>query len=175
MSEAVPLTVGRVVKPHGIRGELVVDPRTDSPELRFAVGAVLRVSSARRQSITVAAARPHAGRLLVRAEGVDSRDAAEELRGAWLQVSPEEASESTGDPDEFHDHQLEGLRAQRPDGREIGVVSQVVHTPGGELLAVDTERESGVLVPFVAAIVPEVDLPGGRVVLDPPEGLFDES
>ena len=175
MSEAVPLTVGRVIKPHGIRGELVVEPRTDSPELRFAAGAVLQVSSARRQSITVAAARPHAGRLLVRAEGVDGRDAAEELRGAWLQVSPEDASENTGDPDEFHDHQLEGLRAQSPDGREIGVVSQVVHTPGGALLAVDTERESGVLVPFVSAIVPEVDLVGGRVVLDPPEGLFDES
>ena len=173
MTGAVPLAVGRVVKPHGVRGELVVEPRTDSPELRFAPGAVLRVP-ARSQSLTVTAARPHAGRLLVRAEGVDTREAAEALRGALLQITSEEAG-GVEDPDEFHDHQLEGLRVERTGGQQLGVVREVVHTPGGELLAVDAGGDDDVLVPFVTAIVPEVDLAGGRVVVDPPEGLLDES
>lgn len=176
MTEAVPLTVGRIVKPHGVRGELVVEPRTDSPELRFVPGAVLRTfTRGHSGSITVSAARPHAGRLLVSADGVDTREAAEALRGVLLQITSDQAQEATGDPDEYHDHQLEGLRVVRSDEQEVGVVRDVVHTPGGELLSIDTEQQRGVLVPFVTAIVPEVDLPNGRLVIDPPEGLLDES
>lgn len=188
MNELQPeaLAVGRVVRPHGVRGELVVEVLTDSPELRFVPGSVLglkrrgagqsRNKSA--QSLTVTAARQHAGRLLVRAEGVDGRDAAEELRGALLTVSADEA-ESPEDPDEFHDTELIGLRAALVSGEDVGVVRDVLHSPAGELLAIaiaDPEADEGereALVPFVSAIVPEVDLEGGRVVLDPPEGLLD--
>ncbi|MFR9731299.1 ribosome maturation factor RimM [Saccharopolyspora sp. MS10] len=170
------LAVGRVVKPHGVRGEVVVDVRTDSPELRFAPGAVLGVQrrgAAVPDSLTVTAARPHAGRLLVRFESVDGMDEAERLRGATLTVGADEL-EATEDPDEFHDHELEGLRVELPTGDEVGVVREVVHTPGGELLSVRTPEGVERLVPFVAEIVPEVDLAGGRVVVDPPEGLLTD-
>lgn len=161
------LAVGRVVKPHGIRGELVVEVLTDSPELRFASGAALDVQRRgedRTQKLTVVAAR--------RAEGVDDRTAAEQLRGALLVVDASEV-EPTDDPDEFHDVELEGLRVLNTGGDELGRVHEVVHTPAGELLAVRTGDGREVLVPFVSEIVPEVDLEAGKLVVDPPEGLFD--
>lgn len=175
--KSTPLVVGRVVKPHGVHGELVVEIRTDSPDLRFVPGAELGLrrgarSGAPERSLVLAAVRQHAGRLLVRAEGVDGRDAAEELRGAYLTVRSDEL-EPVEDPDEFHDHELEGLRAELADGAELGVVDAVVHTPGGELLQVRTPDDREVLVPFVSAIVPDVDVERGRLVVDPPEGLFD--
>ncbi|GAA4855750.1 MULTISPECIES: ribosome maturation factor RimM [Saccharopolyspora] len=177
MNQQETLAVGRVVKPHGVQGELVVEVRTDSPELRFVPGAVLGVR--RRgggrpgESLTVESTRPHAGRLLLRAEGVVGREAAEDLRGVLLTVGVDELG-PTDDPEEFHDHQLEGLRVVDTAGQERGVVREVVHTPAGELLAVRTDGGE-VLVPFVLDIVPEVDVAAGRLVVDPPEGLFDPS
>ncbi|MCX2733743.1 ribosome maturation factor RimM [Saccharopolyspora sp. NFXS83] len=170
------LAVGRVAKTHGVRGEVVVDVRTDSPELRFAPGAVLGVQrrgKAGPDTLTVTAARPHAGRLLVRFESVDDMDAAEHLRGATLMVRAD-ALEATDDPDEYHDHQLEGLRVVLPTGDEVGVVREILHTPGGELLSVRTPDDVERLIPFVSEIVPEVDLAAGRVVVDPPEGLLGD-
>ncbi|MFD9958502.1 ribosome maturation factor RimM [Amycolatopsis sp. NPDC058986] len=167
------VVVGRVAKAHGIRGELAVDVRTDSPERRFAIGAVvttkLRDGSSR--ALTVAAAREHSGRLLVRFEEVLTRDVAETLRGAML-FADTDALPPIEDPDEFYDHELAGLRAELTDGSVVGKVVEVVHSPGGELLELDRDGDS-VLVPFVKAIVPLVDVAGGRVVLDPPEGLLD--
>jgi 16S rRNA processing protein RimM len=175
--EARTLVVGRIVKPHGVRGELVVDLRTDSPEERFGAGSVLGVrrrGANRPETLTVTAARPHSGRLLMQAEGVDGREAAEALRGALLTVRTDEL-EATDDPDEFHDHELEGLRVVRVTGADVGTVDEVVHTPGAELLVVRTESGRELLVPFVSEIVPEVDLGSGRLVVDPPEGLLDEA
>ena len=100
------------------------------------------------------------------------REFAEALRGAVLTVRSDQL-EPTDDPDEFHDLELEGLRVVQVSGAEVGVVREVVHTPGGELLAVRTSDDREVLVPFVSAIVPEVDLAAGRLVVDPPEGLLD--
>jgi 16S rRNA processing protein RimM len=113
----------------------------------------------------------HGERLLVRFDEVPDRNAAELLRGALL-LADTASLPPTGDPDEFYDHELEGLKAFLLDGSEVGVVREIVHSPGGELLAID--RAAGeLLVPFVREIVPEVDVRGGRVVLDPPEGLLD--
>ena len=143
--------------------------RTDSPQERFAVGTQLDAGAGR--TLTVDAVRPHAASLLVRFAGVTDRAAAAELRGVLLTV------EATGlpdldDPDEFYDHQLEGLAAVGPDGVQLGTVREVVHALASDLLVVDTGRGEA-LVPFVRAIVSEVDLAGGRVVLDPPAGLLD--
>ncbi|MDL5155974.1 ribosome maturation factor RimM [Actinomycetospora termitidis] len=160
--------VGRVVKVHGLRGELVVEPSTDEVEARFAAGSVLRLPDG--GSLTIRAARWHSGRLLVAAEEVGDRDAAEALRRATLSAPPSEAAPD--DPDEFHDHQLEGLRVELADGTVVGTVTAVDHGAGGDLLVVDRPG-SELLVPFVRAIVPTVDVAGGRVVLDPPEGLLD--
>ena len=167
------VVVGRVAKAHGITGELSIDVRTDSPELRFALGqkiqAKLRDGTSR--SLTVSAARPHAGRLLVRFEEVVTRDVAESLRGTLLLGSTDDLP-PISDPDEFYDHELEGLTAELVDGTKIGTVKEILHGPGGELLVVI--RDSGeALIPFVREIVPTVDVRGGRVVIDPPEGLLD--
>ncbi|MFP5022955.1 ribosome maturation factor RimM [Pseudonocardia phyllosphaerae] len=167
--------VGVVVRVHGLRGEVVVESRTDEPQARFAPGAVL--DGRRRRGpgtgpLTVATARAHSGRWLVRFEGVSDRDGAEALRGVQLLLSTTEL-ETPADPAEFHVHQLTGLRAELADGAEAGTVTDVVHGPGGSLLVVRTSEGHEALVPFVEAIVPTVDLDGGRVVLDPPEGLLD--
>jgi 16S rRNA processing protein RimM len=166
--------VGRVVKPHGIRGELVVDVHTDSPEERFAPGAVLgtRTRDGKSGTITIAAVRPHTGRLLVTFEGVAGRDAAEAIRGLLLLVDAAEIAPSD-DPEEFYDHELEGLEVVDVRGARVGVVAEVLHTAASELLAVRRDDGSEALVPFVTAIVPTVDVKAGRVVIDPPEGLLD--
>jgi 16S rRNA processing protein RimM len=178
MTDREPLTlvVGRIVRPHGIRGEVVVDVRTDSPEERFGPGVVLglqRHGAQRAEELTLVDVRPHSGRLLVRIEGVDTRESAQELRGALLTVRAD-ALGDTGDPDEFYDYQLEGLRVVHTAGDDIGVLHEVLHTPGGELLVVHTGTGRELLVPFVSEIVPEVNLEAGRVVVNPPEGLFDQ-
>lgn len=171
--------VGRVVKAHGLRGELVVESRTDNVEARFAPGAVLSVRGPGTSGggspgvgrLTVTAARRHGDRLLVRVEEVTDRDAAEALRSAELTAPA--LADAPEDPDEFHDHQLEGLTAVLADGTPVGTVTAVVHGAGGELLALERPGGDEALVPFVAAIVGEVDVAGGRLVLDPPEGLLD--
>jgi 16S rRNA processing protein RimM len=161
--------VGRIGKPHGLRGEVAVQVRTDSPEQRFAPGTRLGAGAGR--TLTVDAARPHSGALLVRFAGVDDRTAAEELRGTLLTVEAAELPE-LDDPDEYYDHQLEGLTATSLDGDVLGTVLEVVHAPASDLLVLDTGHGAA-MVPFVRAIVPEVDLSAGRIVVDPPAGLLD--
>ena len=167
------VVVGRIAKAHGIRGELAVDVRTDSPDERFRIGAAVttKLRDGSQRELTIAAAREHSGRLLVRFEEVLTRDVAETLRGALL-LADTDTLPPTGDPDEFYDHELAGLRAELADGTVLGKVVEIVHSPAGELLELDVEGRE-VLVPFVHAIVPTVDIAGGRVVLDPPEGLLD--
>jgi 16S rRNA processing protein RimM len=170
----VDVVVGRVAKAHGIRGELAVDVRTDSPEQRFAVGIVVaaRLRDGSSKPLTFATIRPHGERLLVTFDEVPDRTAAESLRGALL-LADTASLPPNEDPDEFYDHELEGLTALLTDGTTVGTVREVVHSPGGELLAVDRADGGELLVPFVREIVPEVDIAGRRVVLDPPEGLLE--
>ncbi|TQM31414.1 ribosome maturation factor RimM [Nocardia bhagyanarayanae] len=170
------LVVGRVAKSHGVRGELVVEVRTDEPEERFAVGATLRGRLPRSSEVrdfTVESAREHSGRLLVFLAGIADRTAADALRGTLFVVDSEDLPPSD-DPDEFYDHELEGLTVQLTDGSVVGTVTEVLHSAAGELLSVraaDDGRE--ILIPFVTAIVPTVSLADGLVVIDPPEGLLD--
>lgn len=165
------LVVGRVGRPHGIRGEVTVDVRTDDPDDRFAPGRVLPTDPAESGPLTIEQVRWHSGRLLVRFEGVDDRDAAEGLRGTLLVIDSADLP-PTGDPDEFHDHELVGLTAVTVDGTELGTVTEIRHL-GQDLLVIDAaEAGREVLVPFVAALVPDVDVAAGRLVIDPPPGLI---
>jgi 16S rRNA processing protein RimM len=215
------LVVGRVARPHGVRGEVSVEVRTDDPDLRFAVGRAMATDPAAAGPLTVESVRWHSGRLLIRFDGIADRNQAEELRGVWLTLDSAEVG-STGDPDEFHDHELIGLAVVTTSGEPVGRVSDVRHFgqdllviepapagsgptsgtaeagpaeagpeagpvptgpaqagrgPGGPVLAARTRAGSGLsselLVPFVAAIVPEVDLAAGRLVIDPPPGLLE--
>lgn len=162
------------MRAHGLRGEVAVDVHTDSPEERFAPGAVLvaRRAGAPDGVLTVESSRPHSGKLLVRFVEAPDREGAEGLRGTRL-VIPTEALAPPEDPDEFHVHQLEGLRAELEDGTVVGTVREVLLGPGGELLVLARPELPDALVPFVHQIVPTVDLEAGRVVMTPPEGLLD--
>jgi 16S rRNA processing protein RimM len=169
--------VGRAGRPHGIRGEVIIGVRTDEPDLRFAVGAVVdAVSSPDKagdgpgQRLTVASARWHSGQLLVLFDGITDRTAASELTGSWLSVDSSELPGTT-DPDEFRDHELIGLNVRTAGGEPVGVVTDVLHY--GQDLLVVRRAEGECLVPFVKAIVPEVDIEAGLVVIDPPPGLLD--
>jgi 16S rRNA processing protein RimM len=170
------LVVGRVVKAHGVTGELAVEVRTDEPDGRFTAGATLRGRAPRStgpdRSFVVESVREHGGRLLVRLAGVADRDTADGLRGTLFVVDSADLP-PIEDPDEFYDHQLEGLTVNTVDGQDLGTVAEVLHTGAGELLAVRDANRREVLIPFVSAIVVSVSLADGTVVVDPPEGLLD--
>jgi 16S rRNA processing protein RimM len=166
------LVVGRIGRPHGIRGELTVEVRTDDPETRFAPGAVLRTEPAERGPVTVEEVRSRPGGLVVAFAGIADRTAAEALRGTVLVVDSESLP-PLEDAEEWYDHQLIGLAAVTADGDRLGELTEVVHAPGSDLLVVRDPDGREHLVPFVREIVPTVDVPGGRVVVAAPEGLFD--
>ncbi|HET9140992.1 ribosome maturation factor RimM [Actinophytocola sp.] len=168
------VVVGRVVKAHGLGGEVAVEVRTDEPDLRFAgdAGMTARSRDGSTRPLTVLSARRHQERLLVRFAEVPDRDTAEALRGALLLIDAG-ALPPTEDPDEFYDHELEGLAALLPDGTRVGTVLEVAHGPGSDLLVLKLDGGREALVPFVREIVPEVDLTARRVVIDPPEGLLE--
>ena len=162
--------VGVIGRPHGIRGEVLVELRTDEPKRRFAPGQRLRAEG-RSTAYVVASARDHGNRLLVRFEGLADRTAVEAVRGTVLvaDVDPGERPETE---DEFYDRQLIGLRVLRRDV-ELGRVLAVLHLPEQELLEVQTA--GGVrLVPFVAALVPEIDLAAGSLTVAELAGLLDD-
>jgi 16S rRNA processing protein RimM len=170
------IIVGRIGRPHGIRGEVVIGVRTDEPDLRFAVGATVDVSSAEvvddaaLERLTVASVRWHSGQLLVTFNGITDRTVASELTGSWLSMDSSQLPD-TGDPDEFRDHELVGLNVRTTGGEPVGVVTDVLHY--GQDLLVVRRAEGECLVPFVREIVPEVDIQAGLVVIDPPPGLLD--
>lgn len=163
------IACGRIGRAHGVRGEVVVDPWTDTPAERFAAGAVLRTEGG--GALTVESAREQSGRWVVGFAGLADRTAAEALRGTQLLVPRGKRVELT-DPDEYYDTELVGLNARTAAGVPIGPVVEVVHGPGGDSLAIQgADREH--LVPFVAALVPTVDVAAGVVVIDAPEGLLE--
>ncbi|HEY2080578.1 MAG TPA: ribosome maturation factor RimM [Streptosporangiaceae bacterium] len=168
------LVVGRITRPHGVRGELAVEVRTDDPELRLAAGAVLATDPAAAGPLTVARTRWHSGRLLVEFEGFGDRTAADQLRGVLLLVDSADL-EDIPDPDEFRDHQLIGLAVLTLAGEDVGKVTDVLHY-GQDLLVVTGSGERAgaeIMIPFVSAIVPEVDLAAGELRVAPPPGLLN--
>jgi len=175
--DSIDVVVGRVGKPHGLRGEVTVEVRTDEPDRRFEPGSVLVVeapqgSATTLKKLTVASARWHSGVLLVRFEEVPDRTAAEAARGTELTVLVD-VDERPEDPEEFYDHQLVGLRVETTAGEAVGELERVEHNAAQDLLVIRTP-ERQVLFPFVSALVPEVDVPGGRIVIDDRPGLLGE-
>jgi 16S rRNA processing protein RimM len=162
------LTVARVGRAHGLRGEVALDLRTDDPETRLAVGEVLATEPASSGPLTVSRARVHQGRWLVTFAEVADRTAAEALRGVELVVDADISDEE----DAWYPHELEGLRAELEDGTVVGEVVALEHLPAHDALLVRETGGERTLVPFVRAIVPVVDVAAGRVVLTPPGGLL---
>ncbi|WP_245708659.1 ribosome maturation factor RimM [Ruania alba] len=159
--------IATVGAPHGLRGDVRVSVHTDDPHGRLAVGARLTTGDTRTREFVVAALRHQQQHVYVRFEGVADRTAAEELRGLELYAPPSE-----DEPGAWYPHQLAGLRAERPDGRLLGAVEGIQHLPAHDVLVLREATGERTLVPFVSEIVPTVDVPGGRVVIDPPFGLL---
>jgi 16S rRNA processing protein RimM len=149
------LEVGRITKPHGLRGEVVVKLVSDRVD-RLDPGAVL---SSTRGDLVVRAARPHQDRWIVVFEGCTTREQADELRGVVLSAEP------VDDPDELWVHQLVGATVVTTAGDTVGRCTGVIANPAADLI----ELEGGALVPVVFV----VDHGPERVVIDPPDGLFD--
>lgn len=166
------VVVGRIGRPHGVRGQVTVEPRTDEPDLRFAPGATF-VIDGRARPLVVEHVHWHSGRLLLSFEGVHDRTAAEGLRNVLLEID-RAPDETPDDPDEYYDDQLEGCRVELVDGSAVGTVTEVVHLPSQDLLSVERGDGSEVLIPFIHQFVPEVDIRARRIVIDPPQGLLED-
>ncbi len=167
----VEVVVGRIGRPHGVRGELTVEVRTDDPERHFGVGRVLRTDPSAVGPLTVATVRPHQQRLLVGFRGVRDRTLAESLRGVLLVAEADGGPQPGGD--EYYDHQLIGLRVVTTDGVESGEVTGVLHGSAQDLLVVGRPGRDDALVPFVRELVPGVDLDTGVVTVADRPGLLD--
>ena len=174
-SAQTQLRVGRLTKAHGLKGALKLELFTDVPERRFTPGATFALqvpdsSPWHGKRLELAELRWYNGQPVGFFKGVDDRTAAESLMKAILWIDHDMAEEPV-EEDAWYDHELVGLDVVR-DGEKVGVLDRLEHLPAQDLLVVKAgDRE--VLVPFVRAIVPEVDLAGRRIVVTPPEGLFE--
>jgi 16S rRNA processing protein RimM len=159
------LNVGRIGKAHGILGEATIEVRTDEAENRFAIGAVLETES--HGLITVASARVHNGILLLGFEGIEDRNAIEELRNELLYTEVDIDAPGI-DEDDYHVLQLVGCKAFLIDGDEFGTVTDVLNLPGQDVLAIKS-ADGEVLIPFVRQLVPVVDIKARRMTVIPPD------
>ncbi|MDR2508614.1 MAG: ribosome maturation factor RimM [Candidatus Ancillula sp.] len=168
------LRVGIIGAAVGLKGEVRLRVTTDRPDLRFAVGEIFEVSTASisttlsQDTLTLANARWHKESLIVKFEGVESREDAESLRGRELY-----ADVTAGEEDgSYHFAELVGLNAYVGDN-QVGKVSAVIPGSAQDLLEIELLEGAKVLVPFVEQIVPEVDINNSRLTLTPPPGLLN--
>jgi 16S rRNA processing protein RimM len=170
------VVVARVGRPQGVRGEVSVEVRTDAPERRFVPGASFTTDPAPVGPLVLEAVRAQGSTTVLRFAGVADRTAAEQLRGTLLLAPGELAPGDPGsadDADGWPVTDLVGLRAELADGTPAGTVTGLERSPAHDLLVLEQPSGASALVPFVTAIVPVVDVAGGRVVLDPPGGLVE--
>jgi 16S rRNA processing protein RimM len=162
------LLVGRIARPHGIRGQVVVNPETDFMEDRFKAGQVLKIGPPERaRDYAILEVRFHQGRPIVRLEGIETMNDAEPLAGAdiWL---PESAVDPLPERT-FYRHDLIGCAVQDTTGAVLGVVTGVEGTLDRSYLVID----GYVMIPLVEGICVAVDIAARRVTVDPPDGLLD--
>jgi 16S rRNA processing protein RimM len=163
--------VGRIARPHGLRGEVIVNPETDFVEDRFAGGATMWARSDQGdEALTIASARIQNGRPVVAFAGFSSIEDVERLAGLELRV-PEDTLQALGDG-VFYQHQLVGCAVETMAGMRIGEVTRVDGGAGGSLLTVRGARGE-VLIPFAQHICVEIDVAARRIRIDPPEGLLE--
>ena len=170
------VVVARIGKPHGLRGEVTVQLHTDDPETRFAVGSTIATQAGAGtgvpRTLTIRSTRVHQGVWLLGFEQIPDRTGAESLRGTRLVIDAADL-EPGGDDDGWYEDELRGLAVHTSDGARIGEVTRLEMGPAQDLLVVALDAGGDAYLPFVEAIVPEVDVEGGRVVVDPPEGLLE--
>lgn len=163
------LVVARIGRPHGVKGEVTVEVRTDSPQERFATGNRLITDRDNPSELVVSAARVHAGTWLLTFQGVLDRDQAEELRGVML--SSEVDIDAGSEDGSFHVAELIGCKVI-DSGQELGEVDEVISLPGQDLLSVKTTQGER-LIPMVKEFIVEIDRESKRITVNLPEGMLD--
>jgi 16S rRNA processing protein RimM len=165
------VVVGRIARPHGLRGQVVVAPETDFVTERFRCGATVWIRmGAREEELAIVSARVQHGRPVIGFEGFSSVEAVERLAGLELRIP--EASLRPLEPGRYYEYQLVGCAVETAAGGVVGAVVRVESALGGSRLVVEGPRGE-ILVPLVAHICVEVDLGGRRIRIDPPEGLLE--
>ena len=165
------VVVGHIARAHGNRGQVIVDPETDFPDVRFKPGSILYTRRGETiETVTIESVRFHRGRPILGLAGVDSMNAAEELAGRELRIGT--ASLHPLPPRSFYHHDLMGCVVETTQGQRVGEVRAVEGTGEGSRLVV-TGRGGEVLIPLVEGICVSIDTAAGRIVIDPPEGLLD--
>ena len=165
------ILVGRIARPHGIRGQVVVNPETDFVDERFTAGATFRTRSAGGEmELVIASARIQGRRPVVAFEGCRTVEDAERLGGLELRVPAETLAPL--EPGTFYQHELVGCAVQTSDGTRVGDVIRVDGGTGGSVLAVSGTRGE-VLIPLADEICVEIDVAARRIVVAPPEGLLE--
>jgi 16S rRNA processing protein RimM len=158
------VAIGRLVRPQGRRGELVTEVLSDRPD-RFPSlrRAFVPGPDGTAREVTVTSAWPHKGRFVLKLAGVDSIDAAEAFRGQELRIP--EAELAPLPAGSFYHHEIKGLRAVSPEGRDLGVVADILETGAGAPILVLRGEKGELLVPLAEDFVREVDKAGGRLVV----------
>jgi 16S rRNA processing protein RimM len=165
------VVVGRIARPHGLHGQVIVNPETDFVEERFTVGSTLVTrGTGGEEVLTVSSFRVQGGRPVIAFEGLARIEDVERLAGLELRV-PEESLQPL-EPGSFYHHQLVGCVVELNDGTVVGEVERVEGGIGGSRLVV-TGRAGEILVPLASAICVEIDIAARRIRIDPPEGLLD--
>jgi 16S rRNA processing protein RimM len=160
------LAVGRVLRPHGIRGDLLVEPLTEFPE-RLAPGDTVYVGEPARQQI-VAAARLHRQQLIVHLAGCDGRDCADTFRGQLIQIPLEAAAPLP--PGRYYHHQLIGLQAYSDEGEHLGSLTSILETGANDVYVI-TGPTGDLLLPAIRSVILNIDLESGRLTVHLLEGL----
>ena len=165
------VVVGRIARAHGNRGQVIVDPATDFPEERFKAGSVVQVlRGGVAEPVTIESVRFHRGRPIIGLAGIETMDAAEALAGVELRIG-DDALHPLPEGSYYH-HDLIGCVVETPGGEQIGRVTAVEGDAAGSRLVVQA-RTGELLVPMAEGICASVDVPGKRIVVEPPEGLLD--
>ena len=164
------IPIGYVRRAHGIGGAVLVRPLSDDAGRRYAPGEVLRTDEEPERSLKIRTASSHKDGILVSFDGVSGRGEAEAMQGVSFLIAASERRALQGD--EYWEDDLVGLRVVGSGGVDLGVITAVVFGAAQDRLVVETADGSSVEVPFVAAIAVTVDVPDGKVVMDPPDGLF---
>lgn len=166
------VTVGKVVKPHGIRGEFCIKSFADSPFLFDEVEKLyLSNGKSRPRPYSIGTWRPHKGLVLMTLEQVPDRNGAEALRGMELMVLASELPEPA--EDEFYLHEVEGFRVGLEDGTSVGRLSGFIESPGQDVWVITSDAGREIMLPVVPEFVVDVDMDGQSIVIDPPDGLID--
>jgi len=176
MAEPELIAIGRIRRPHGIRGEVVVDLLTDTPDVLFASGRRVLVGTVGGKPdpqgtvLHIDSSRPFKDSWLIKAREIADRNAAELWRDRYLLI-PESDLPPLAD-DQVYIHDLIGMRVEEVSGAPVGTVSEVYELPQGLMLEIDGERK-GALIPFRDEVVTSVDSAQRLIIIDPPLGLLE--